>query len=83
MECYQGRVTPQPSLRNRLEIDNELTDRNIFSNLPLGDCWIDSGLHKAWKYIYANKYLRIPESWAECIRAFDEELTARVHRLQV
>lgn len=75
MDCYQGRVTAQPSLRSRKEIDPAATDRMIFSAMPLGDPCIDAGLPKVWKYIFSNKYLAIPDSWVECIAEFDRELT--------
>ena len=82
LQLYEGRVTAQPSLRNRVEVDPQETDRSLFMKMDLGDPWLDSGLRRAWNYIYRNKYLRIPPSWEEAIEQFDTELNQRVFQLQ-
>lgn len=67
-----------PPLRQKVIIDPRLSDKMIFAQMELGDTWIDSGIHMIWKYIYSNKHLRIPDSWVDCIRDFDNELTKTV-----
>jgi len=46
--------------------------------MPLGDVWMDSGIHMIWDYIYKNRHLEIPDSWVDCIREFDMELKTKV-----
>lgn len=59
-------------------MDPSMSDRAIFDRMDLGDIWLDSGIHRIWKYIYNNKYLCIPDSWLDSIRDFDQKLTSAV-----
>lgn len=78
LELYEGRSGFQPPLRQKLKINPRKSDREIFHEMELGDIWLDAGLHMVWKYVFNNKHIRIPDSWADTMAQFDKELTARV-----
>lgn len=78
LECYEGRQTLQPPLRQKIPVNPKTSDRRLFSELPLGDPWMDSGLPMIWAYIYKNKHLKVPDSWDQCIQEFNQELSAKV-----
>ena len=78
LDCYEGRGSFPHQLRQKVHIDPRSSDRLIFSQMDLGDIWLESGIHKAWDYIYSNRHLEIPNSWLECIRDFDTQLKSSV-----
>ena len=67
-------------LRHKNFVDPAKTDREIFSNLELGDVWADAHLAKVYFYARQNKHLAIPDSWVATIEQFDKELDDRVPR---
>ena len=65
-------------LRHKNFVDPAKSDREIFSDMELGDVWADANLAKVYFYARRNKWLVIPDSWVETIEKFDRELDARV-----
>ena len=83
LDCYEGRGPFQPCLRQKLPVNYKASDRRIFAEMPLGDVWLESGIHLAWDYIYSNRHLNIPDSWVATMKQFDDELKATVLWLQL
>lgn len=81
MALFEGRRGLPGHLRHRATVDPRLTDRQLFDRAPLGDPWIDAGMHHVWKYLYNCKHVEIPDSWEQTLRDFDSELTRVVPRL--
>ena len=51
-------------IRGRRSVNSrQLTDKELFSNLPVGDVWVDSGIHMVFMYLYGCKHLQLP-SWS-------------------
>ena len=63
-------------LRGKPDLPQRQTDRELFENTPLGDCWWDADLPQVFFYLMENKHLKIPESWHSTMMAFKEELKA-------
>lgn len=78
LKCYEERASIECPLRFKRTVDNTKSDRQIFEEMPLGDCWVDSRIHLAWAYIYSSKYLNVPDAWHNTIKQFNAELTAKV-----
>ena len=74
-------VAPRLDLRHKNVVPAEMTDRELFENMPMGDIWPDCDLAKTYFYARQNRHLVIPDTWLPTIRAFDAELRARVSRL--
>ncbi|OLQ15069.1 hypothetical protein AK812_SmicGene683 [Symbiodinium microadriaticum] len=64
-------------LRHKNFVDPAKSDREIFSDMELGDVWADANLAKVYFYARQNRWLVIPDSWVETIEKFDRELDAR------
>ena len=64
-----------PDMRHKLPVDMTKSDKDLWSQLPLSDIWLDAGLHNVWSYLLANKNLQIPDSWQDAIYTFDRELS--------
>ena len=68
-------------LRNIFAVDPKLTDRESFQKYPTGDLWSDAKLLDVVKYVYNYEGLRIPDSWAETMQSFMEEVSTHVSQL--
>ena len=65
---------PVADLRNKQHLDPMLTDREIFSTMPMGDVWWDAKLPELYWYLRQLPTLSIPESWSSAIQQFEQEL---------
>ncbi|CAE7757411.1 unnamed protein product [Symbiodinium pilosum] len=72
----EERASTQPRLclRQKTQVSQDLTDRELFSSLQLGDTWPDAELVQVWCYLYNNKNLMIPPTWQATMDAFHSEL---------
>jgi len=70
-------------MRHKNPVPMSLSDKEIFDQMELVDPWIDAGMCECWKYLYTNKYLKIPDSWSSTMAKFDKDLTNLVPWLQV
>lgn len=65
---------PQPTLRQKREINMDLSGRELFVQLPLSDMWGDAKLVEVYRYLRQNTRLKIPNGWDTVIEDFDREL---------
>ena len=65
---------PQPTLRQKVELDLRRTDRELFSEIPVSDVWADAELPRVYWYLRTLKCLRIPPSWEAQFQELDKEL---------
>ena len=65
---------PQPRLRQKLKIDLDKSDKELFQELALGDVWSDADLAGAYKYFRGSNRSRVPNSWQPVFEEFDAEL---------
>ena len=72
--------TPRPDLRCKQPIDASLSDRQLFNQMLNRDLWLDAGLPEVLAYCWGNKYLEVPDSWYECMKAFVENVYQQVLR---
>ena len=68
-------------LRHKNFVDPGKTDRELFADLELGDCWSDANLAKTYFYARENRHLHIPESWTQTMADFDSALSSRALHL--
>lgn len=61
-------------MRQKVVIHSAKTDRDLFTELPLGDTWPEAEIIQVWFYLYRNSKLRIPESWQATLDSFNKEL---------
>ena len=54
---------PQPTLRQKVQLDLIRTDRELFAEIPISDVWDDAGLPRVYWYLRTMKCLKIPASW--------------------
>ena len=64
----------QPRLRQKREVNLDLSDREIFTSLPLGDVWGDADLVGDYKYFRNSNKSKIPNSWYKVFQDLDEEI---------
>ena len=77
VDVESGPQQPPKYLRNKNVVDPTCTDRELFSDMSLGDCWGDASIAEVYVYLRGGKYLTIPASWQNAIEAFDAELHAK------
>ena len=65
---------PQPTLRQKVSVNYELSDQEMFSRLKLDDPWLDAGLPKVYQYMRQHPRCKIPDSWVAAFDKLDEEL---------
>lgn len=65
---------PQPRLRQKREVNLELSDRELFARVPLGDLWQDADLVSVYKYLRDSKKTAVPNSWQTVFDELDVEL---------
>ena len=64
------------TLRQKVEINTSLSDRELFEALPLKDTWSDAQVTDLFFYLLGHHGLVIPNSWHSTIMNFKEELEA-------
>ena len=74
VELFKTRA-PVADLRGKPKISACDSDRAVFEQLPLGDCWWDADLPGLFAYLWQNKRLKVPDSWSETMHAFSNELS--------
>ena len=75
LDCYEARGPVPPDMRHKNPVDNKKTDRELWQQMPMGDVWLDSEIHKVWFYLMGNRHLSIPDSWLESIMDFHQQLS--------
>ena len=60
MELHQAALQDEfrGSLRRRIPVDLQKSDKELFESMPLGDVWVESRCHEAFEYLYHSKHLR-------------------------
>ena len=53
---------------------NMLSDRELFSNMPLGDVWVDAHLPTLYLYLFENPNLKISDSWLAPMMELKDQL---------
>ena len=77
LHSYEARTDEKGPLRFKATVNPRKSDRMIFQEMPLGDCWIEPKIHLAWAYLYRSKHLKVPDSWHDSIHQFNKELMER------
>ena len=54
----QLELPAQQDLRVRVPVDTTLTDRELFSQMPIGDLWSDAKMVECFEYLYTNNHCR-------------------------
>ena len=65
---------PQPRLRQKLEVNLDLSDREIFDQMKVGDLWHDADLVGAYRYFRLTNKSRVPNTWQKSLEQLDSEL---------
>lgn len=55
-------------------MDTRATDVEIFSGLPLGDCWDGAELVLCFRYLRSKDDLVVPPCWESALNSFEAEL---------
>lgn len=65
LECWEqlNGWKIQIDLRQKKKLDPRKTDLQLFSELPLGDPWVDAQVPGLFCYLYASQSLRVPSEW--------------------
>lgn len=82
MAGYENRGPFPAHVRHKFPVNLKKTDRELFDQLPVGDCWIDARMPEVWSYIFNSKYVCIPETWKTTMDKFNFELQNIVASLQ-
>ena len=61
-------------LRQKHVLDPRKTDLQLFSEMPLGDPWVDAQVPGLFCYLYACETLRIPDEWQTEMTAMHSEM---------
>ena len=73
---------PEPHLRQKKkEVNLNLSDKEIFQSMPLGDVWEDANLIEVYRYLRTFKKHVVPQSWESVFEEFDAELN-RLYPIQ-
>ena len=64
----------QPHLRQKRPVDVNMSDREIFASLPIGDTWPDAELLSVYQYLRKSTKTHVPESWHEVFTQLDSQL---------
>ena len=67
------------SLVAKQHLDPMLTDRELFSTMPMENVWWDAKLPQLYWYLRQLPSLSIPESWSSAIQQFEQELQEETH----
>ena len=57
-QVHRGSGAPRLDLRTRPKVNVRKSDRELFTDLALGDIWVESECHKIFEYLWASKRLR-------------------------
>ena len=63
-----------PTMRQKKEFDLNLSDREIFDGLSLGDVWQDCLLGDVYRYIRGGTRHCVPPSWERSLAQLDRDL---------
>ena len=72
---------PRLSVRQKVHVGNDLSDRELFQQLTMDDTWPDAEMVSVWAYLYANKHLVIPHTWQSTMSDMNRELLDTAPRL--
>ena len=72
MQSWQA----QPHLRQKKAIDVNLSDRELFNSVELGDTWEDAKLPDVYRYLRKSAKCKIPDSWLSVFQELDAQLEA-------
>lgn len=64
--------------RMKFATPTKLTDREMFENLELGDCWHDANMLEVWDYLFKRAKTCVPSSWESCMEKFDKDLRSTI-----
>ena len=64
----------QPKLRQKRPVDVNLSDREMFNSLPLGDVWADAQLIDVYKYLRKSKNTMVPNTWVPLFEELDRQI---------
>ncbi len=67
---------PSGDLRNKVEFDTNLSDREIFASMRIQDAWFDANIPELYWYLRKLPNLVIPNSWQATMDDFETELKA-------
>ena len=56
----------------------QLTDREVFETMCLGDAWHDAQLLEVWDYLWKHPKTNVPNSWLLTMERFDVEFRATI-----
>mgnify|MGYP001817807468 CR=1 FL=1 len=67
MKAYENWCTrpaaERADIRGRISVNLKKTDKELFQDLPLGDLWLESGIHEVFLYLYNSKHCQRPASF--------------------
>ena len=75
----EAKQRPRIDLRQKVRINPELTDLQIFNSLDDSDCWVDAQLPSVFLYLY--KKAKIPDQWHDAMESYRMEMEKYVPRL--
>ena len=64
----------QPRLRQKRPVNVNLSDRELFNALPLGDTWADAQLIDVYKYLRKSKKTMVPNTWVPVFEKLDSQI---------
>ena len=72
---------PHPTLRQKVRVDPQKTDLELFNLLSLGDCWDDAKAVDAYSYLRAGTKEFVPPSWESAFQELDLELVKKGYKI--
>lgn len=69
-----GGWRPQPRLRQKRPVNLDLTDKELFQSMELGDLWEDACLVETYRYLRFHKKSLVPLEWQPVLEELDAEL---------
>lgn len=72
---------PRLSMRQKVHVGTDVSDRELFEQLPMGDTWPDAEMVSVWAYLYSNKHLLIPQTWQPTMSDLNSKLLDTAPRL--
>lgn len=67
------------AMRQKVPLNPELTDLQIFSSLSDSDCWVDAQLPSVFLYLY--KQANIPDGWHDVMESYRKKMETFAPRL--
>lgn len=62
-------------MRQKVEIDVQKTDLELFQQLSIDDCWWDAELPSVFMYLAKNRKMKVPTSWQPTFDALYNEIS--------